>query len=106
MSKLGPKTQNYQFKLKSEYAEFNGDVHFFNFKPEISISGKSDVKNQNCQLKLKFDTCNYGHNFLRLHLTKFSFLHNETINSIEQDGGLFRRGKYENFNQRIISGGI
>ena len=52
----GPKTQNCQFKLKFEYAEFNGDVHFFYFKPEISILDKSGVIKQICLLKLKFYT--------------------------------------------------
>ena len=31
-----------------EYAEFNGDVHFFCFEPEISFWEKFDPKNQNC----------------------------------------------------------
>ena len=44
----GPKTQNYQFKLKFEYAEFNGDVHVFYFKPEMSILGKPGVIKQIC----------------------------------------------------------
>ena len=38
------------------YAEFNGDVHFFRFRLEISFLGKFDPKTQNCQFKLKFDT--------------------------------------------------
>ena len=38
-----------------EYAEFNDDVHFFSFWPEI-LFGKFGPKKQNCQFKLKIGT--------------------------------------------------
>ena len=37
-----------------EYTEFNGDVHFFCFKPETAFLGKFGSKNQNGQFELKF----------------------------------------------------
>ena len=37
-----------------EYTEFNGDVHFFCFKPETTFLGKFGSKNQNGQFELKF----------------------------------------------------
>ena len=40
-----------------EYAEFNGDVHFFCFRTEIPFLGKFAPKNQNYQFELKFGTC-------------------------------------------------
>ena len=41
-----------------EYVEFNLIVHFFDFRLETPFLGKFIPKNQNCQFKLKFDTCN------------------------------------------------
>ena len=35
-----------------EYVEFNDEVHFFCFWPEIPFSGKYGPKNENCQFKL------------------------------------------------------
>ena len=37
----------------TEYAKFNGAVHFFCFRPETPFLGKFDRKNQNFQFKLK-----------------------------------------------------
>ena len=36
-----------------EYAQFNGDLNFFHFAPEILILGKLSPKIQNCQIQLK-----------------------------------------------------
>ena len=41
-----------------EYVEFNGNVHFFCFQPEIPFLGKLGPKSQNCQFKLKSVTKN------------------------------------------------
>ena len=41
-----------------EYARFNGTVHLFCFRLEISFLSKFGPKNQNCQFKLKFGTQN------------------------------------------------
>ena len=38
--------------------EFNGNVHFFCFQPEIPFLGKFGPKNQNCQVELEFGTYN------------------------------------------------
>ena len=38
------------------YAEFNGDVHWFCFWPQISLLGKFCPNIQNCLFKVKFDT--------------------------------------------------
>ena len=45
-----------KFKLKSEYAEFNTDVHLFCFWSDIPFLSKFSTKNENCQCKLKFST--------------------------------------------------
>ena len=37
-----------------EYAELNGGVHFFCFRPETTFLGKFGPKNKNYQFKLKF----------------------------------------------------
>ena len=37
-------------------AEFNGDVYFLRFQPEIPFLAKFGPKNQNCQFKVKLDT--------------------------------------------------
>ena len=39
-----------------EYAEFNGGVHFFYFRPEAIFAGKFGPNNQNFQFQLKFGT--------------------------------------------------
>ena len=39
-----------------EYAEFNGDAHFYHFYPEIVFLSKSGPQIQKCQYKLKFAT--------------------------------------------------
>ena len=39
-----------------QFAEFNGGVHFFCFRPEIPFLGKFDPKTRNGQFKLKFGT--------------------------------------------------
>ena len=41
---------------QSEYAELNGAVHFFCFRPETPFFGKLGTKIQNCQFKLEFGT--------------------------------------------------
>ena len=51
---------------KIKTAEFNSDVHFFGFQPEITFLGKFGPKNQNCPFKLKFGTYSPGHNILKL----------------------------------------
>ena len=38
-----------------EYAEFNGNVHFFRFRPEIPFSGKFVTNCQYSQFKVKLD---------------------------------------------------
>ena len=55
MSKFDPKIQNW-YLGQFEYAEFNGDVHFFCFGPEILFLGKFDPNDQNCQFEFKFGT--------------------------------------------------
>ena len=62
LCKFASQNQNCQSKLKYRYpdqfkhAEFNGDVHFFCFRPEMPFLGKLGPKNQNCQCELKFST--------------------------------------------------
>ena len=41
-------------KRAIEYAEFNGDVHFFCFRPEVPFLGKVRPNNHNCYFKLRF----------------------------------------------------
>ena len=60
LGKSDPKNQNCKFKLKfvtrtHSNMEFNGDVHFFRFLPEIRFFGKFGSKVQNC-FKVKFGT--------------------------------------------------
>ena len=52
LSVLGETRYLYQL----EYAEFNDDVHFFRFRPEILFLGKFVQKNQNSKYKVKLDT--------------------------------------------------
>ena len=40
--------------LYLEYAKFNGGVHIFRFRPEITVLGKFGPKNENCQFNPKF----------------------------------------------------
>ena len=41
---------------KLEYSEFNKEVHFFCFQPEILYLDKFGPKSENCQFKPKFGT--------------------------------------------------
>ena len=59
MGKFGPKIQNCLCNMKfgtQINSNFNGDVHFFYFRQEISFLGKFAEKNQTCQFKLKLGT--------------------------------------------------
>ena len=51
-------------RLTRMYAEFNGDVLFYCFRPEIPFQGKFGPKNGNSKCKLKFSRYNPGHNIL------------------------------------------
>ena len=59
ISEKKQKNQNCQFKLKfeyawiwkSEYADFNGDAHFFRFWLELPLLDKFGPKDENCQFK-------------------------------------------------------
>ena len=39
-----------------KYAEFDGNVHFFYFKPDVPFLGIFVLRNQNCLLKLNCGT--------------------------------------------------
>ena len=62
---LANSVQNMEIlRLTRMYAEFNGDVLFYCFRPEISFQGKFGPKNGNCKCKLKFGRYNPGYNIL------------------------------------------
>ena len=44
------------WKLQTEYAAFNGGVHFICFRLDISFLDNLGPKNRNCQFKLRFVT--------------------------------------------------
>ena len=44
LSEVGSKNQKCQVNLKFEFAEFNGDVHFFHFWPKTFFLGKFGPK--------------------------------------------------------------
>ena len=56
------------------YAEFNGAVHFFSFRPETPFLGKFGPKNQNCQFNVKFGTLTNSNMQNSMGLFTFSLL--------------------------------